>query len=78
MPPWMVILPSFTNINRGVNMEKFICENCHSEDLLFPIWKDQEGKPDSINEYDAGGDSFCKNCNTLVFCDFSTEGEHVQ
>ena len=59
-------------------MEKFICENCHSEDLLFPIWKDQEGKPDSINEYDAGGDSFCKNCNTLVFCDFSTEGEHVQ
>ena len=47
---------------------EFICEECYSENLLIPSWKDQEGKPScDFDEHSAGGDSYCVDCGKIVF-----------
>lgn len=46
----------------------FLCEECHQHNLLIPSWKDQDGNPSSdYDEFEAGGDCYCIDCQRLVF-----------
>ena len=45
----------------------FICEDCFTEDIIFPTWKDRTGFEIPLDDYALGGDAFCMTCMKIIF-----------
>ena len=49
------------------NKTNYKCEECGSKDLLIPSWKTQDGMEDYPDSFLLNGDSWCNECERIVF-----------
>ena len=55
----------------------FICEDCFTEDIIFPTWKDRTGFEIPLDDFALVGDAFCMTCMKIIFVESKANLEEI-